>query len=203
MNNKFLIPILSLALLLLVGASLALNYFKSGKVRLGGFIPEASSPPQSEFELKAEAALGPKLSLVSSTANPTLGQNFSVEIFLKPEGKTVQALDAIILFDQEKLTALNILALVQENDAEYPQIKYDNEAGRLAVSLILPQTPLVEETSIAMIEFQGKQPGETVVGFDFAPGETTDSNVILQDETQDSLSAVENLTINLAEGQQP
>lgn len=199
MTTRFFLTTISLAIIAMMTAVWSLDYMASLE-KTGG-----STASQAELTGRQNTAGGPKLSLIledRDEPNFQLGENFTVAVVIYPENQSVQAADALLTFDKDKLKIINI-SPIEYGEAlplEYPQYTYNNETGTAAVSVVATGKPITDSaTDIAHLIFQAVQPGETTIGFDFEPGKSTDSNLVLENQTQDALTAVENLNLTIAE----
>lgn len=157
-------------------------------------------------------AIFPKLTMAASlTLTPASGTfnkscSFNVDIKLDTSGVQTDGTDAIVLFDQSKLTA-NITAGTIY--ATYAGTNADNNAGKITVSgLASDSSAFSGSGTLATINFTVKDTaptGATIVKFDFDPTgasfgpdciksgpNTCDSNVVQRDNKTDSLSSVGN-----------
>ena len=141
---------------------------------------------------------GPSLSLtLTQPSQPSVGSTINVQLNLLPQDKSVQALDAILNYDKNFLKPLNITPLIDISGADYPQMEINEDQAKISLSLVLFEQPLASKTAVAEISFQALKPGKTNLDFDFLLGKTTDSNVVLLNDVNDSLFKVENLVLEI------
>src|SRR3989344_2219374 len=140
-------------------------------------------------------ALAATLSLSPSTGTFNQGCNFNLEIKLDTGGQQTDGTDAIVLFDQGKLTATNVTTGSIYSD--YPGTTPDNDAGKVTVSGLASVSSAFSGTgTLATINFTVKETastGATMVKFDFDANDktkTTDSNVVQRGTVLDILSSV-------------
>lgn len=184
-NNKYFVITLCLAVILMAESVWAVDYL--------------SVTRKQEVQQQMP---GPKLSLSYLEEEvPLVGENLTATITVKPEKKAIQALDAIVYFEKDKLELMQIVPLINAPGAEYPQMKIFEGEGKLAVSLVLFEEPISSPSAIAEIIFKAKQPGVARAWFKFDYGKTTDSNVVLFNDVSDSLVGVENLELVVASSQ--
>ncbi len=133
------------------------------------------------------------LSPVSGTFNP--GCSFSVDLKLDTTGSSTSGTDAIVKYDNTKLTANSIT--IGQVYSDYPAQLIDSQSGKISISGVssASQTPFSGAGTFATVNFSvlGTAPtGATAVTFDFTPGSTTDSNVVDSQTITDVLSSVTN-----------
>jgi len=140
-------------------------------------------------------ALAATLSLSPSTGTFNQGCSFNLEIKLDTGGQQTDGTDAIVLFDQGKLTATNVTTGSIYSD--YPGTTPDNDAGKVTVSGLASVSSAFSGTgTLATINFTVKETastGATMVKFDFDANDktkTTDSNVVQRGTVLDILSSV-------------
>lgn len=141
------------------------------------------------------AAFAATLSLSPSSGTFNRGCSFSLEIKLDTAGLQTDGTDAILLFDQSKLTANSITSGTIY--ADYPGNNIDNAAGKVTSSgLASISSAFSGAGSLASINFTVKDSsatGATIIKFDFDPNDkakTTDSNVVQRGTVVDILSSV-------------
>jgi len=188
-TNKFLVAIISLSTLLIGQSVWAVN-----KLQNLSPVSQPVNSPTKTTNLQTSSILG----LTSEVKEFKAGQSITVDLYVQPASETkVQALDALINFDKDSLAVLKITPLLDSKMAEYPQNKFDNLAGKIWFSAILPKSAIGQRTNIAVLSFTALKPGSTAISFNFQKGKTTDSNVVLENQTTDSLNSVQNLTLNI------
>src|SRR3989344_3421852 len=137
------------------------------------------------------------LSLSPSTGSFNKGCNFSLNINLDAGGVQTDGTDAIIQYDQSKITATSISSGSIYPD--YPGNSIQDDAGKATISgLASVSTPFSGSGTLATINFTVKDistPSATIVKFQFDANDktnTTDSNVVERGTVADVLSSVVN-----------
>jgi hypothetical protein len=154
----------------------------------------AQSPQPSSSVTQISSVMG----LTTESTGIKVGQTFEVDLYIQPsQGNKVQALDASINFNKDFLEISQVTPLLDDQTAEYPQNKFDNNSGKVWISTILPQNTISEKTTIARLTFSVLKSGSTVISLNFQKGKTTDSNIVLENETTDSLDSVQGLTLDI------
>lgn len=150
-------------------------------------------------------AFAATLSLSPSSGTFNKGCQVNIEIKLDTGGAQTDGTDAIILFDQGKLTANSITPGTIYSD--YPGNNPDNEGGKVTISgLASISSTFSGQGTLATIHFTVKEnagTGATIVKFDFDPNDktkTTDSNVVQRGTIQDILSSVTNGNYTIGTG---
>lgn len=143
------------------------------------------------------------LSPVSGTFNK--GCSFSLSINLNTAGVQTDGTDAIIQYDQSKVTATSISSGTIYSD--YPGNSIDDTAGKATVSgLASVSSPFSGSGTLATINFTVKNtanPGASIIQFQFNANDkanTTDSNVVERGTVADVLSSVVNGTYTVGSG---
>jgi len=183
-TNKFLVTIISLSTLLIGQSVWAVNKLQN--------VVQSPQPASSVTQISSV------MGLTTESSEIKVGQNFEVNLYIQPSpGNKIQALDALINFDKDSLEISQITPLLDNQTAEYPQNKFDNNTGKAWISTIIPQNAISEKTTIARLTFTSLKPGSTTINFDFQKDKTTDSNIVLENRTSDSLDSVQNLTLEI------
>lgn len=118
-----------------------------------------------------------------------VGEKFQADVVLSTVEKSVIGIDVILKYDSEKLEVLEIIP-GQVFDF-YPRLEKEN--GQIFISAVNHQEKVFSGQGIlAQLTLQGKAAGEAKLKFDFTPGETTDSNVALENSQKDALEEVRN-----------
>ncbi len=197
-KNKAFIIILLLAAIIMAESVWALNMVKNKKYPKTASQNSAVNNNSSLFKNNPKPENGPKLAIVKQDReNLFVGSDAIAQLVLKPETGPVQALDAIIRYDPNKLQAYQINPLVNIDGVEFPLMDIDKEKGEIKISMVLFNEPIDQETKIADIYFNVLDSGTAKIWFDFDYGKTTDSNVVLSKDINDSLIEVENLQLNI------
>ncbi len=192
MNKKIILIILGVAVLAeAIWALTSLGIFSLGTK------PGISVPVKTAVSKKTAS-----ISLSSPKTNLKIGEQIKVDINIKSSAPT-DGSDVILKFDPNVLSVasdsadkkpVSITALYQD----YPQNSVDPSAGIIAVSGITSvKEGIVPNGAIGSIIFQAKKIGKAEVSIDFTPGKTTDSNIVETGTSNDLLSEVKNLTINI------
>lgn len=148
-------------------------------------------------------ALAATLSLSPSSGTFNRGCQVKVDIKLDTGGKQTDGTDAIILYDQGKLTATNITSGTIYSD--YPGNNIDDATGKINISGLASVSSAFTGTgTLATIDFTVKDSaatGATIVSFDYKTGgSTTDSNVVERGTVVDILSSVTNGNYTIGTG---
>ncbi len=145
------------------------------------------------------------LTLTPSTGTLNKNCNFSLDVMLNTGGAPTDGTDAIIIYDNSKLSALTIDKGTIYN--EYPGNNVDGVAGRVTISgLASVDKPFNGTGKLATVNFSVKdsaQVGATLVRFDFNANDkslTTDSNVVERGSVSDILSSVVNGNFTVGTG---
>ncbi len=150
------------------------------------------------FLLSPAYALAATLSLSPSSGTFNKGCPFSLDINLDTQNAETDGTDAILLYDNTRLTANSIdTELPQKIYNDFPGSNIDEAAGRITVSgLASVSSAFNGRGTMAKIYFTVKDSaatGLTQVKFDFTSGgKTTDSNVVERGSVQDILTSVTN-----------
>lgn len=143
------------------------------------------------------AAFASTLSLSPSTGTFNRSCPFSLQIKLDTGGVQTDGTDAILLYDNSRLTATSVAPGTIY--ADYPGTNVDDTSGKVTVSgLASVSQPFSGQGVFATVNFTVKDnapTGATQVKFDFDPNnmaKTTDSNVVQRGTVQDTLSSVVN-----------
>lgn len=159
-------------------------------------------------------ALAASLTLSPATGTFNKSCNFNVEIKIDSGGQQVDGTDAIILYDQSKLTASITAGTIFP---EYPGTNAENEVGRLTVSGLASISSVFSgQGTLATINFTVKDTagtGATLVKFDYDPtgksasaqcmssgANTCDSNIVPRGSIVDILSSVGNGSYTIGTG---
>lgn len=144
------------------------------------------------FPVYANAAT---LSLSPASGTFNKGCAFNLEIKLDTAGVQTDGTDAIVLYDQGKLTATTPTAGTIY--ADYPGTNVDDASGKITISGLASVSSAFTGTgTLATLHFTVKETagtGATMVKFDFDPNDktkTTDSNVVQRGTVADVLSSV-------------
>lgn len=156
-------------------------------VFLSAFAKEKVSPTKV-LQTSTLALEGPEM--VSN------GQMFNVTLRAQ-DPHPIGALDAVIDFNPSQVQVIGLDKLVKDPGAEYPQAKFDNSQGTITLSLVMFSDPLEGSREIATIKLQPIAKANAGLNIRFLPGQTTDSNVVLEGSTQDSLSQVSNYKVTI------
>lgn len=151
-------------------------------------------------------ALAATLSLSPSSGTFNKGCQVSLDINLDTTGADTDGTDAILIYDNTRLTATSIdTELDQKIYSDYPGSNIDDVTGKVTVSgLASVSTPFNGKGTLAKINFTVKEAapiGITQVKFDFSPGgKTTDSNVVQRGTVADVLNSVTNGSYTIGTG---
>ncbi len=166
------------------------------------------------FLVSPAYALAATLTLSPTSGTFNKGCSVNVDIKIDSAGQQVDGTDAIILYDQSKLTASVTSGTIFP---EYPGTNADNEAGRLTVSGLASISSVFSgQGTLATINFTVKDTaatGATIVKFDYDPtgksaspqcmtsgANTCDSNIVPRGSIIDILSSVGNGNYTIGTG---
>lgn len=158
------------------------------------------------FLVSPAYALAATLSLSPSSGTFNKGCPFNLDINLDTQSAETDGTDAILLYDNTRLTANSIdTELPQKIYNDYPGSNIDEAAGKITVSgLSSVSTAFNGRGTLAKIYFTVKDTaatGLTQVKFDFTSGgKTTDSNVVERGSVQDILTSVTNGNYTIGTG---
>lgn len=147
------------------------------------------------------------LSLSPSTGTFAKGCQFTVDVKLNTGGGQTDGTDAILLYDNARLSTNNSAIASGNIYPDYPGNNVDEAAGRITISGLSSITSAFSGSgTLATITFTIKSDateGTGKVRFDFDPNDkakTTDSNVVERGTVSDILSSVIDGTYNVGSG---
>lgn len=150
-------------------------------------------------------ALAATLSLSPSTGTFNKGCNFSTDIVLDTASAQTDGTDAILFYDNSRLSANTISQGTIYSD--YPGSNIDDTNGKITISgLAAFGHPFVGKGTLATVNWTVKdtaQAGATQVKFDFDSNDktkTTDSNVVEDGTTNEILASVTNGSYTIGTG---
>lgn len=152
------------------------------------------------------SALAATLSLSPSSGIFNKGCPYTVDINLNASEAETDGTDAILIYDNSKLTATSInTELNPKIYSDYPGSNIDDAAGKITVSgLASVSSAFKGQGTLAKVVFTVKETaptGATVVKFDYSgSGNTTDSNVVERGSVTDILSSVTNGNYTIGTG---
>lgn len=124
----------------------------------------------------ASAVFAASMSLSPATLSRDVGDEFTVDIVVDPEGEESSGATALISYDSSKLQAQTVTAgtsytqeLTNEIDPTAGQIHFD--AGVLG-------TTVTSRTTLATITFKAIAAGVAQVNFTFDPNATTNTSIV-------------------------
>lgn len=151
------------------------------------------------------SALAATLSLSPASGTFNKGCAFNLEIKLDTGEQQTDGTDAIILYDQGKLTATTPTAGTIY--ADYPGTNVDENSGKITISgLASVSSAFSGQGTLATLHFTVKDTsatGATMIKFDFDSNDrtkTTDSNVVQRGTVADVLSSVVNGNYTIGTG---
>lgn len=156
--------------------------------------------------LLPSSALAATLSLSPSSGTFNKGCQFGLDINLDTAGAETDGTDAILLYDNTRLTANSIdTELPTKIYSDFPGSNIDDATGKITVSgLASVSQGFNGKGTLAKIYFTVKEAapiGATQVKFDFSSGgKTTDSNVVQRGTVADVLSSVTNGNYTIGTG---
>lgn len=134
------------------------------------------------------------LSMDPNTGTFNRGCPVALNVNIDTGGADTDGVDAYILYDTSRLTALSVTKGTAYS--EIPGSSIDASAGKVTLSGIADfSKPFKGKGTIATISFNVKEnapTGLTQVNFDFSPGNTSDSNVAQTTSATDILGSVVN-----------
>lgn len=160
-------------------------------------------------------ALAASLSLSPTSGTFNKGCPFNLEVKLDTSGAQTAGTDAIVIYDNTKLSATNVTT--GSIYADYPGTSPDDATGKVTISGLASFSSSFSGTgTLATINFTVKDTagtGATIVKFDYDPSgksataqclssgaNTCDSNVVSKDNIADVLSSVVNGSYTIGTG---
>lgn len=150
-------------------------------------------------------ALAATLSLSPAAGTFNKSCTFTLEVKLDTENQKTDGTDAIIFYDQSKVTATSIVSGTIYGD--YPGNNIDDAKGQITISgLGSISSPFTGTGTLATVNFTVKDTaatGATIIKFEFNPqdkGLTTDSNVVQTGTIVDLLNSVVNGNYTIGSG---
>lgn len=146
-------------------------------------------------------AFAATLSIEPSVGSYNIGCTFTLNIKLNTDGAQSDGVDVILLYDPTRMVASSVTKGTLF--AEYPGTNIDPTGKISILALASVNTSFSGEGTFAIVTFTippGTPQGMTQVTFDYAPGKTTDSNVVERGTTNDILSNVVNGAYTIATG---
>lgn len=147
------------------------------------------------------------LSLSPSSGTFAKGCQFTVDIKLNTGGGQTDGTDAILLYDNTRLSTNNSAIASGNIYPDYPGNNADEAAGRITISGLSSVTSAFSGSgTLATVTFTVKPDATEGVGkvrFDFDPNDkakTTDSNVVERGTVSDILSSVVDGTYTVGSG---
>ncbi len=148
------------------------------------------------------------LSLSPPTATINRGCNVTLNIDLDTGGKDTDGTDAVLIYDQSKLTTSTSAISNGKIYVDYPGNAVDTTTGKISISgLSSVSSPFNGKGTLATISFTVNQTapaGATAIKFDFDPSDktkTTDSNVVERSTVADLLNLVVDGNYTVGTGQ--
>jgi len=136
--------------------------------------------------------------------NVSLGLNCAgrIDINIDPESIDSNAADIEIIFDPTDITVVdenNVTAGIQIGTGNAYEYYYGNEVqnGRIRLTGVSLNSNLNKQALFGFVRFTGLQTGITTLSIVYTPQSTHDSNIARYSTSQDILSSVKNLTLNL------
>ena len=151
-------------------------------------------------------AFAATLSLSPSSGTFNKGCSFTLDINVDTGGEDTDGTDAILIYDNSKLTATNInTELSPKIYSDFPGSNVDDGTGKITVSgLASISSAFKGSGTLAKVTFTVKDTaptGATIVKFDYSgSGNTTDSNVVKRGDVVDVLSNVTNGNYTIGTG---
>jgi hypothetical protein len=141
------------------------------------------------------------LNINPATINTQNNQTFDVTIRVNAQGANINAVDAIINFDNTKLQVLQVTP--GTIFGSYPLNTFQNNQIRISGIDSTFNSPFTGTDGIlATIRFRAIANGQSTINFVYTPGSTTDSNVVEQGTATDRLSAVNFATVSIGDSAQ-
>lgn len=139
------------------------------------------------------------ISIVPQKIEVKKGDKFTVSIIINSDVYS-DGTDLSLFYDPKFVSIENEKIPLQVANIynNYPQNKVDSQKGIVTVSGITDKKGGVLTNGLfGTIEFIAKNPGVSKISIDFAPGSTTDSNIINSLTGVDALEEAENAEVNI------
>jgi len=122
--------------------------------------------------------------------NIEAGKDLIIDVVLQAKGEKIDGVDVVISFDSKTLKVKE----VKKGKFFANYSKEVIEPGQLKFSALSPSEGLLmgDDVVVATIVFEIYASGETSIDLAFNKDSTTDSNVVLHEDSKDSLSSVKN-----------
>lgn len=159
-----------------------------------------SSPPSITQATKAiEPLSSGKIILFSDQKNFQLNEIVPVSIRLATGGRNIIAADAVLRYDPNFLEATGSAFFAGgDTFGDYPTTEVDSQNGVIRISGIGGIDDSFNGIGeLASLNLKAKKLGKTTLSVEFTPGDTTDSNIIETNSTQDILGEVFNLDLTI------
>jgi hypothetical protein len=194
-KNRFFIIVLILSLIILSESVWAFELIQNSNIQKKQISQKIKTETNNTAKIPKN---GPKLALVYDNQKiPYVGSYVNVQLIVKPDTNPIQALDAVLRYDKDKLDPYQIIPLVDIPGVEFPLLNIDKEKGEIKISMVLFEEPIYQNSNIAEIYLNTLNSGLANIWLDFDYGKTTDSNVVISKDVNDSLIGVENLQLNI------
>lgn len=139
------------------------------------------------------------LTIQSSKTQYQMGEDIEVTLKISSDVKSTGA-DLVILYDPNLLEVINPTKPVDNLGIydEYTINTKSDKAGQILFSGISSKAlGVVAEGDLGKVHFQPKLPGKANITVDFTKGKTTDTNIISAKNSQDILSEVNGIELNI------
>jgi hypothetical protein len=151
------------------------------------------------FALSSAPAHAAILQLKPFTQKVSVGTVIDLTLNLNPTGEKIIGTDVFLKYDPAVLEIIEIKSLPNAFSSQ-PAAKINNPSGDTRFSLINGYgVYLADKKDIATIRAKVLKLEDTTVSFDFTPGNTADTNVVIDDGI-DVLNQVQALKLNLTKG---
>lgn len=154
-------------------------------------------PAKSRSASQTQPITTGKIVLAASKKNFSLAENIPVRVNVFTGGQATAGTDVVLHFNPKKLQALSFDKGKIYDD--YPLVKIDNTVGLIRISAVTAagKKGFAGGGDLGKANFKARQPGETSLTINFKKGATYDSNIMTAADSQDILSAVTNLTLEI------
>lgn len=142
---------------------------------------------------------GGKIALVPQRMEYEIGETVPVKIRVATGGKVVDSADVVLRFDPEVLQATGPADFIKgDMFGEYPLIGVDQK-GIIKIGALTPPggKSFAGVGKLGVVNFTAKKAGQTTVSVEFSQGLSSDSNIIVSGATEDILTEVFNLNLEI------
>ncbi len=158
------------------------------------------TPFQSSRIKVLEPVSGGKIVLIADKKNLPVGDTVKVTIKISTGGHTTDGMDVVLNYDPNLLETAGSSAFSEgEVYDEYPIVSDDAKVGIIEISgIAYPDKNGFNGTgTFGVLSFKTKKSGNATIAVNFEKGLTTDSNIIETKTTDDILTKVYNLDLQI------